>query len=213
MIKLCEEAYHTGFPTDAGALLMIENAGLEDDMNGYEEAIRRICKEQGSLSWRSARTQSERDALWAARKGAFGATGRVAPNCYLQDVVVPRTKLPEMLSLVESASATHNLTIGNVFHTGDGNLHPLIMYDRRDARQVAAVGDAGNEILSAAIDLGGTISGEHGIGYEKRETLPRIFSERDLATMTRLRDVFDPKRNFNPDKIFPAGASCGEVRR
>lgn len=212
IIKLCEEMYHSGFPTDAGAVLMIENAGIEDDMDGYEEKIERICKQCGSISWRSARTAAERDVLWAARKGAFGATGRIAPNCYLQDVVVPRTKLPQMLTFVENAAKSHNLPIGNVFHAGDGNLHPLLMYDRRDKRQVEAVKNAGNEILSAAVDLGGTISGEHGIGYEKRDTLPRIFNEDDLGAMQRVRDVFDSKRNFNPDKIFPASAACEEVR-
>jgi glycolate oxidase len=212
IIKLCEEMYHSGFPTDAGAVLMIENAGIEDDMDGYEEKIERLCKQCGSISWRSARTAAERDKLWAARKGAFGATGRIAPNCYLQDVVVPRTKLPQMLTFVENAAKLHDLPIGNVFHAGDGNLHPLLMYDRRDKRQVEAVKNAGNEILSAAVDLGGTISGEHGIGYEKRDTLPRIFNEDDLGAMLRVRDVFDAKRNFNPDKIFPASASCEEVR-
>jgi glycolate oxidase len=212
IIKLCEEMYHSGFPTDAGAVLMIENAGIEDDMDGYEEKIERLCKQCGSISWRSARTAAERDKLWAARKGAFGATGRIAPNCYLQDVVVPRTKLPQMLTFVENAAKSHDLPIGNVFHAGDGNLHPLLMYDRRDKRQVEAVKNAGNEILSAAVDLGGTISGEHGIGYEKRDTLPRIFNEDDLGAMLRVRDVFDAKRNFNPDKIFPASASCEEVR-
>lgn len=212
IIKLCEEMYHSGFPTDAGAVLMIENAGIEDDMDGYEEKIERLCKQCGSISWRSARTAAERDKLWAARKGAFGATGRIAPNCYLQDVVVPRTKLPQMLTFVENAAKSHDLPIGNVFHAGDGNLHPLLMYDRRDKRQVEAVKNAGNEILSAAVDLGGTISGEHGIGYEKRDTLPRIFNEDDLGAMLRVRDVFDVKRNFNPDKIFPASASCEEVR-
>ncbi len=212
IIKLCEAMYHSGFPTDAGAVLMIENAGIEDDMDGYEEKIERICKQCGSISWRSARTAAERDVLWAARKGAFGATGRIAPNCYLQDVVVPRTKLPQMLTFVENAAKSHDLPIGNVFHAGDGNLHPLLMYDRRDKRQVDAVKNAGNEILSAAVDLGGTISGEHGIGYEKRDTLPRIFNGDDLGAMQRVRDVFDLKRNFNPDKIFPASASCEEVR-
>jgi glycolate oxidase len=212
IVKAVEAAYHSGFPTDAAALLLIENAGFEDDMNACESDIARICKENGALSWRAARTQTERDALWAARKGAFGATGRIAPNCYLQDVVVPRTKLPQMLHAVEEAAETHELLIGNVFHAGDGNLHPLLMYDRRNAKQVAAVGEAGNQILSAAVDLGGTISGEHGIGYEKRDTLTRVFSDDDLAVMLRIRDVFDPKRVFNPDKIFPAGASCAELR-
>jgi glycolate oxidase len=212
IVRLTEEAYHAGFPTDAGAVLLIENAGFDDDMDACEDAIAAICKREGALSWRSARTPAERDLLWAARKGAFGATGRVAPNCYLQDVVVPRTRLPKMLRLVEDAAEAVNLPIGNVFHAGDGNLHPLLMYDRRSQREVDAVIEAGNVILSAAVDLGGTISGEHGIGYEKRDTLQRVFTPDDLATMLRVREAFDPKRNFNPDKIFPASAGCAELR-
>jgi glycolate oxidase len=212
MIRTVEAAFHSGFPTDAEALLLIENAGFEDDMDACEHAIEKICKANGGLTWRTARSQAERDGLWAARKGAFGAAGRIAPNTYLQDVVVPRTKLPKMLKLVDDAAASHDLTIGNVFHAGDGNLHPLIMYDKRDKRQVAAVIDAGNQILSAAVDLGGTISGEHGIGFEKRDTLARIFNDADIDTMLRLRDVFDNSRHFNPDKIFPRGASCAELR-
>ncbi len=211
MIRTVEAAFHSGFPTDAGALLLIENAGYEDDMDACEAAIEKICRESGGLTWRAARSQAERDGLWAARKGAFGAAGRIAPNTYLQDVVVPRTKLPKMLKLVDDVAESCGLPIGNVFHAGDGNLHPLIMYDRRIKRQVEAVAEAGNQILSAAVDLGGTISGEHGIGYEKRETMTRVFSPDDLATMLRLRDVFDPARQFNPDKIFPRSASCPEV--
>jgi len=212
MIRTVEAAFHSGFPTDAEALLLIENAGYEDDMDACEHAIEKICKETGALTWRAAKSQAERDGLWAARKGAFGAAGRIAPNTYLQDVVVPRTKLPQMLKLVDDAAAKHELTIGNVFHAGDGNLHPLIMYDKRDKRQVASVVEVGDEILSAAVDLGGTISGEHGIGYEKRDTLARVYDDADLDTMLRLRDVFDASRHFNPDKIFPRGASCVEVR-
>jgi glycolate oxidase len=212
MIRTVEAAFHSGFPTDAEALLLIENAGFEDDMDACENAIEKICRENGGLTWRAARSQAERDGLWAARKGAFGAAGRIAPNTYLQDVVVPRTKLPQMLKLVDDAATSHRLTIGNVFHAGDGNLHPLIMYDKRDKRQREAVVDAGNQILSAAVDLGGTISGEHGIGYEKRDTLARVFNDDDIDTMLRLRDVFDNTRHFNPDKIYPRGASCVELR-
>ena len=210
-ISAVEAAFHSGFP-DAAALLLIENAGFEDDMDACESSIARICREHGALTWSAARSQAERDNLWAARKGAFGATGRIAPNCYLQDVVVPRTKLPSMLQAVEEAAIGHKLKIGNVFHAGDGNLHPLIMYDRRDAREVRAVVEAGNQILSAAVDLGGTISGEHGIGYEKRDTLARVFNPDDLRTMLRLRSAFAPENRFNPDKIFPASAGCEEVR-
>jgi glycolate oxidase len=150
--------------------------------------------------------------LWAARKGAAGAIGRIAPNYYIQDATVPRTRLPQAVQRVEEIARDHHLKVGNVFHAGDGNLHPLLMFDRRDERQVGAVVDAGTEILKTCIDLGGTISGEHGIGYEKRETMPLVFSTSDLATMGRVRDVFDPKRLFNPDKIFPSGAICAEVR-
>jgi glycolate oxidase len=171
-----------------------------------------IAREHGSLSWRAARDARERELLWASRKGAAGALGRVAPNYYIQDATVPRTKLPHAVRAVTAIARYHKLRIGNVFHAGDGNLHQLLTFDRRDTRQVQAVMRAGNEILAACVALGGTISGEHGIGFEKRETLSLVFSPNDLATMARLRDVFNPKQLFNPDKIFPASARCGEVR-
>jgi len=211
-LELIEAAFHSGYPTDAGAVLLVESAGFEDDLQTYEAEIERIVRGAGATSWRSARSQAERDALWAGRKGAFGAAGRVAPNYYLQDVVVPRTKLPRALSAVETACDSRGIKVANVFHAGDGNLHPLLMYDRSNQREAAAVIDAGNEILQAAVDLGGTISGEHGIGYEKRGSLTRIFSTGDLAAMAGVREVFDPRRMLNPEKIFPAGAGCGEVR-
>jgi len=212
MVKAVEEAFHAGYPQDAGAVLLIESAGFEDEIGSHEAAIGRIVRNHGALELRAARTQAERDALWAGRKGAAGATGRIAPNYYIQDVCVPRSRLPQALRAVEDASQRHGVVVGNVFHAGDGNLHPLIMYDKRDAAQVAAVIEAGNEILEAAVDLGGTISGEHGVGYEKRAGMTRIFRTEDLAAMARVRDVFDPKRMLNPEKIFPAGASCAEVR-
>src|SRR5581483_970262 len=174
-------------------------------------AIEAIVTEHGARSWRSAASKAERDTLWAGRKGAAGATGRIAPNYYTQDVCVPRSKLPQALHAVEAAAVENGITVGNVFHAGDGNLHPLLMYDRRDRRQVAAVIETGNAILQAAIDLGGTISGEHGVGWEKRDAMTRVYSTADLATMGRVRDVFDPARILNPDKIFPSGAQCAEV--
>ncbi|MGZ3496056.1 MAG: FAD-binding oxidoreductase [Vulcanimicrobiaceae bacterium] len=207
-----ETAFRAGYPTDAGAVLLIENAGFEDDMAHAEREIKRIVDASGALSWRSARSAAERDALWAGRKGAAGAVGQLAPNYYIQDVCVPRTKLPQALHAVANAASSHGIKVGNVFHAGDGNLHPLLMYDKRDKRQVAGVVEAGNEILAAAIDLGGTISGEHGIGFEKRETLTQVFTTQDLATMARVRDVFDPRRMLNPEKIFPRGVGCAEVR-
>ena len=210
--KAVEAAFHAGYPTDAGAVLLIENAGFEDDMNACETEIERIVRAHGALSWRAAHTQAERDALWAGRKGAAGATGRISPNYYTQDLCVPRSRLPQALRAVDEIAREHAIVVGNVFHAGDGNLHPLLMYDKSDPKQVAAVIETGNGILQAAVDLGGTVSGEHGIGYEKREAMTKVYSTDDLATMARVRDVFDPKRVLNPEKIFPAGARCPEVR-
>jgi glycolate oxidase len=210
--QVVESAFHAGYPTDAGAVLLIENAGFEEDMDEVEAAISRIARDHGATSWRAARSARERDALWAGRKGAAGAMGRIAPNYYLQDVCVRRSRLPEALHAVEEIARQYRLTTGNVFHAGDGNLHPMLAYDRRDPRQVQAVIESGNEILRCAIDLGGTVSGEHGIGYEKREAMTQVYSTNDLAAMARVRDVFDPSRVLNPEKIFPSGARCAEVR-
>jgi glycolate oxidase len=210
--KAVEAHYHAGFPLEAGAVLLVEIAGDFEDMDRAENAIAKIARAHGALSWRSASDAREREALWASRKGAAGALGRIAPNYYIQDACVPRTRLPEAVHRCDEIASEHGLAVGNVFHAGDGNLHPLLLFDRGNRRQTEAVFHAGKEILSACIALGGTISGEHGIGFEKRETLPLVFSADDLATMARVRDVFDPKRIFNPDKIFPSGAVCGEVR-
>jgi glycolate oxidase len=210
--RAVEAHYAAGFPVDAGAVLLVEVAGPLDDMNASEAAIAAIAKRNGALSWRSATDAAERDRLWQARKGAAGALGRIAPNYYIQDACVPRTKLPAVMREIDEIARRHDLIVGNVFHAGDGNLHPLLLYDRRDRRTITAVAEAGHEILAACIDMGGTISGEHGIGYEKRDSLALVFDADDLAAMERVRDVFDPHRLFNPDKIFPAGATCGEVR-
>jgi glycolate oxidase len=207
-----EAHFHAGFPLDAGAVLLVEIAGEPEDVVASEAAILAIAREHGATMWRSAADAREREALWASRKGAAGAIGRIAPNYYIQDACVPRTKLPQALHRIDEICAEHELLVGNVFHAGDGNLHPLLIFDRRERRQVEAVIAAGTDILTACIELGGTISGEHGIGFEKRESLPKVFSTDDLATMARVRDVFDPARRFNPDKIFPSGAICGEVR-
>jgi glycolate oxidase len=206
-----EAAFHAGYPTEAAAVLLVENAGFEEDVAASDAAIHSIVMQHGARSWRNARNRAERDALWAGRKSAAGATGRIAPNYYTQDVCVPRSKLPQALRAVATASRANGITVGNVFHAGDGNLHPLLMYDKRDRKQVAAIIETGNEILQSAIDLGGTISGEHGIGWEKREAMTRVYSTEDLATMARVRDVFDPARMLNPEKIFPSGARCAEV--
>jgi glycolate oxidase len=211
--RAVEAHFHAGYPENAGAILLAEIAGTQEDVAAGEAVLARIAKEHGALSWRAARDHAEREALWAARKGAAGAIGRIAPNYYIQDACVPRTRWPEVMREIDEIARDHRLPVGNVFHAGDGNLHPLLIFDRRDERQVRAVVDAGTAILERCIAMGGTISGEHGIGYEKRETLSLVFSAADLAAMARIRDVFDPVRTFNPDKIFPSGAVCGEVTR
>ncbi len=211
IVRAVEAAFHAGYPTEAAAVLLVENAGLREDVAAAQDAIESIVLQHAARSWRSAESRTERDALWAGRKGAAGATGRIAPNYYTQDVCVPRSKLPQALRAVEAAARANGITVGNVFHAGDGNLHPLLMYDRRDRRQVGAVVETGNEILQCAIELGGTISGEHGIGWEKREAMTRVYSTADLAAMARVRDVFDPAGALNPEKIFPRGARCPEV--
>jgi glycolate oxidase len=209
--KAVEEAFSCGYPTEAAAVLLVENAGFEEDVGAAQASIHSIVTQYGARSWRTARSRAEREALWAGRKSAAGATGRIAPNYYTQDVCVPRSKVPAALRAVDAASRANGITVGNVFHAGDGNLHPLLMYDKRDRKQVAAVVETGNEILQCAIDLGGTISGEHGIGWEKREAMTHVYSTSDLAAMGRVRDVFDPARVLNPEKIFPSGVRCPEV--
>jgi glycolate oxidase len=211
IVRAVEAHYHVGFSVDAGAVLLVEVAGEPEDVAAGERAVAEIVRKAGALSYRSATDARERQALWASRKGAAGAIGRIAPNYYIQDATVPRTRLPQAVRAIERIAAEHDIAVGNVFHAGDGNLHPLMIFDRRDARQVEAVSHAGYAILDECIALGGTISGEHGIGYEKRETLSRVFSPDDLATMLRVRDVFDPARRFNPGKIFPSDGVCVEV--
>jgi glycolate oxidase len=150
--------------------------------------------------------------LWAGRKGALGALGRLAPNYYIQDGVVPRTKLPETLRFVEEVARDIALPIANVFHAGDGNLHPNILFDRRDASSIERTLRGGMEILRHCVDQGGVVSGEHGIGLEKRDHISYLFSTEDLAAMARLKQCFNPRALFNPDKIFPPLRGCGEVR-
>jgi glycolate oxidase len=213
IVDAVEAHFHAGFPLGSGAVLLVEVAGAEDDMDESETVLAKIARAHGALSWRTARDAAERDALWASRKGAAGAIGRIAPNYYIQDACVPRTRLPQVMHEIDRIAREYRLPVGNVFHAGDGNLHPLLIFDRRVPREVQAVIDAGTEILRTCIAMGGTISGEHGIGYEKRESLSLVFGPDDLAAMGRVRDVFDPGRGFNPDKIFPSGAVCGEVKR
>ncbi len=210
-ISAIESAYHAGYPTDAGAVLLIEIDGLAEVVSDNREQIATICREHDASHVRVASTQAERDLLWQGRKSALGAMGRLAPNYYLQDTVVPRTKLPSTLKRVEEISKEYHLPVANVFHAGDGNLHPLILFDRYRKGDIERVLEAGTQMIHWCIDAGGAVSGEHGIGLEKKDFMPLIFTTEDLAAMAGLKMSFDPLQLFNPEKVFPTGFSCGEV--
>ncbi len=212
IVRAVESAYAAGYPADAAAVLLVESSGEPEEVASADAAIARIARAHGATKWQAATSADQREALWRGRKGAAGAVGRIAPNYYTQDVCVPRTRLPEMLAAVDDAARKHGIVVGNVFHAGDGNLHPLLLYDKRDARQVAAVIEIGNLVLARAVELGGTISGEHGVGIEKRNGMSMVYRTEDLAAMACVRDVFDPQALLNPEKIFPSGISCREMR-
>ena len=212
IIEAVEEAYHFGFPRDAGAVLIIELDGLAPAVEAQAERVLEVCRARGVRDVRLAKDEAERALLWKSRKRAFGAVGRLAPNYCTQDGVVPRTKVPDILRAIQAASAKYALRIGNVFHAGDGNIHPIILYDDRDREQVERVLAAGRDILQACVDLGGSLTGEHGIGVEKMGQMPLIFAAEDLEAMRRLRLAFDPEERCNPGKIFPTPGGCVETK-
>jgi glycolate oxidase len=212
MIGAVEAAYHFGFPSDAEAVLIIEIDGARVGLDRQSQRIVELCRERGGREVRVAADEAERALLWKSRKRAFGAVGRLAPNYCTQDGVVPRTKVPEILRAIRAISEQEGLRVANVFHAGDGNIHPILLYDERDPAQVEHVLAAGRRILEACVTLGGSLTGEHGIGVEKMELLPLLFGDADLDLMRRLRRVFDPELRCNPHKIFPA-ESAGVVAR
>jgi glycolate oxidase len=211
-IQAVEPAFHAGYPMDAGAVLLIEIDGIREDVDATAEEIADLCRASGATEVRSATSKPERDLLWKGRKMAIAAMGRLAPNYYLHDTVVPRTKLPQTLRRVEAISSDFSPPIANVFHAGDGNLHPLMLFDRHKPGDVERVLDASKEIITSCIDVGGALTGEHGIGTEKRGYMTLVFTDEDLAAMAGLRHAFDPVGLFNPEKVFPKGYVCGEVR-
>jgi glycolate oxidase len=212
IIQAVEAAYRVGLPTDAGAVLLVELDGAAVGLEPQVERVRAVCHATGVREIRVARDEAERAALWKCRKRAFGAVGRLAPNYCTQDGVVPRTRVPDILRHIAAAAERHRLRIANVFHAGDGNIHPIILFDERDRDEVARVLAAGREILEACVALGGSLTGEHGIGVEKMAQMPLLFGPEDLAAMVRLRAVFDPERRANPHKIFPDAKVCVETR-
>lgn len=211
IIKACEDAFHLGFPMDAEAVLIMEVDGLEVGLEEEAERVREIAMRNGAREVRSASTALERALLWKARKQAFGALGRLGKSMVTHDGVIPRTKLPEVLREVRAIAKRHGLEVGNVFHAGDGNLHPNLMYDERDSEQVKNVISAGHEILKLCVDVGGSITGEHGIGVEKIDAMEWMFTETDLALMERIKSVFNRSELCNPGKIFPAAKRCWET--
>ena len=204
--------FAAGLPPDAGAALLIELDGIEAGLDDEAEKVRSICMEYGARSCRYAHDETERKKLWAARKGAFGAIGRIKPDSMIQDAVVPRSRLPEVLNAAYDIAAKYQLRIANVFHAGDGNLHPLICFDSRFPEEVQRVKEAGRELMEVCVAAGGTITGEHGVGLDKRELLPLVFSDADMDAMLRVRAAFDPLGLCNPGKIVPMLRGCGEAK-
>jgi FAD/FMN-containing dehydrogenase len=205
--------YAAGYPEAAEAVLLVELDGFAAGMSADEERIRRIAEECGAIELRAARDEAERQKLWKGRKGAFGALGRINTDLYVLDGVVPRTQLEATLDKAYAIARRHRITLSNVFHAGDGNLHPNISYDGRDADERRRVLAAGREILQACVDAGGSISGEHGIGIEKAEFLPMLYDEEDIALQLDLRRAIDPEQLSNPCKLFPDARACVEVGR
>ena len=210
-LRTVEEATHAGYPMDAGAVLLVELEGLREAVEEQAEAIARVCLANRAREVRRARSEAERALLWKGRKNAFAALGRLTPSYYTQDGVVPRTKIPETLRFIAGVSEKYGLRIANIFHAGDGNMHPAILFDMRDPSQLERTVAAGAEIIQHCVSVGGTITGEHGVGMEKDKLMPLLFSESDLEVMKLLREAFNRNSILNPQKIFPTTRSCRET--
>jgi glycolate oxidase len=210
ILTAVEAAFHFGFPLDAGAVLIMEVDGLTAGLDTEAENITAIARRNNAREVRKANTEAERLLLWKSRKQAFGAVGRLAPSYCTQDGVVPRTKLPHMLREIKRIGEKHDLRICNVFHAGDGNLHPILLFDERDADQVRRVLAASHEILEECVRVGGSVTGEHGIGVEKLDFMGRMFTPEDLSMMLRLRSAFNPDGRCSPGKMLPTAGACIE---
>jgi glycolate oxidase len=213
LLRMIEEATHAGYPMDAGAVLLIELEGLKEAVEEQVEQIRDVCLRCRAREFRVARTQEERELLWKGRKNAFGAVGRFSPAYYVQDGVVPRTQIAPTLRFIAELAQRNDLPISNIFHAGDGNLHPLIMFDPRKPGALDKVKRASDEILDYCISVGGSITGEHGVGMEKMELMGRQFSDDSLAMIAGFKKLFDPECRLNPGKVLPTGRGCMEIRQ
>lgn len=209
IVKALEAAFQFGFPLDAEAVLLIEVDGLEAGLDEQRLRISEICTQHGAREVRQADDEAERQKLWKCRKQAFGAIGRLSPSYCTQDGVVPRTKLPDILKTITEIGERYEISIVNVFHAGDGNLHPVLLFDERDDAQVQRVLQASEEILDACLDAGGSVTGEHGIGVEKISFMTKMFQPGDLAAMSRLRTAFNPDNQLSPSKLLPTAGACG----
>lgn len=212
MLRMVEEATHAGYPMDANAVLLIELEGLREAVEAQVLEVEEVCKRNGAREVRVARTEQERDLLWKGRKNAFGAVGRVSPSYYVQDGVVPRTRIADTLRFIYRVSEKHRLTISNIFHAGDGNMHPIILFNHHRPEEYERTKRAGADILEYCISVGGSITGEHGVGMEKNEMMPLLFPAASLEMIGRLKSVFNPDNRLNPGKLLPTGKGCMEVR-
>ena len=213
MLRMVEEATHAGFPMDAEAVLLIELEGLTEQVEEQAEQIREVCMGCRAREFRIAKSAEERDLLWKGRKNAFGAVGRVSPNYYVQDGVVPRTKITGALEHIRQVSERHGLIISNIFHAGDGNLHPIILFNQYKPGDLEKAQKAGDEILEYCIQAGGSITGEHGVGMEKTELMGHQFSGPTLDMIKQFKTLFDPHCRLNPGKVLPTGRGCMEIHQ
>lgn len=210
-LRAVEASVHAGYPLDSAAVLLIELEGLREAVDEQAELVTELCRNCYAREVRRARDETQRQLLWKGRKTAFGAIGRISPSYYVQDGVIPRTRIPETLRKIDEVSKKYSLTIGNIFHAGDGNLHPLILFDARDPEQTQRTLDAGREILEFCIGIGGSITGEHGVGMEKQDLMCTLFTDSELEVMRRLRNCFNPDSLLNPQKVLPSARTCREA--
>ena len=210
-IQAAEEATGAGYRLDAGAALLVEVDGPKEECESVLTALERMCEEAGAFEVRLAQSGAERDLIWRARKAAFASMGRIAPAYYVQDGVIPRTRLATVLRQIDELASEYGLRVANVFHAGDGNLHPLVCYDDSVEGEAARAEELSGKIIRACVDAGGSITGEHGVGVDKRDYMGSMFGEADLETFQRLRCAFDPHGLANPGKVMPTPRLCGEV--
>ncbi len=210
-IRAAEGATNAGYPQDAGAALVVEQDGSEHECEARFDAVVKMCEDGGSWQVRVAQDEEERALIWKTRKAAFAAMGRISPNYYVQDSVVPRTKLVSVLERIDELSEEYGLRVANVFHAGVGNLHPLVLYDGRVEGEARRAEELAGLIVKACVDEGGSITGEHGVGVDKKRYMPEQFDEPDLAAFQKLRCAFDPDGIANPGKVMPTPRLCGEV--